>query len=150
MKLVLQKISQEKSIPSHKSFKLWVNTVFNVLSIQQQSFEITIRIVDEDESARLNYYYRHKNRATNVLSFNFAVMPSIEVPIMGDIVICAPITIKEAKAQNKTSEEHFAHLTIHGVLHLLGHDHEKIQDAKKMEKLEVAILGELGYKNPLR
>ena len=148
MKLVLQKISKKKFIPLNKSFTQWVCAVLNIAASNEQSISIVVRIVDEDESAYLNYRYRKKNRPTNVLTFSYNPIFSIEAPISGDIVICAPITIKEANEQNKTIEEHFAHLTVHGVLHLLGYDHKKEKDAKKMEKFEISILKYLGYKNP--
>jgi probable rRNA maturation factor len=148
MKFILQKVSQEHFIPSNKVFAHWVDTVFDTVAIQQKSFEITIRIVDEAEITDLNYFYRKKKQPTNVLSFDFIPLSSIKTPMLGDIIICAPIVIKEAKEQNKSIEAHFAHLTIHGVLHLLGYDHKKAREAKKMEQQEVAILGNLGYKNP--
>jgi len=155
MQLILQKISKEKSIPSIKLFRCWIDAVLKVIEVDRLSgcdyrtFEVVIRIVDEFESASLNYQYRKKNSPTNVLSFNFVPISSVSVPlILGDIVICAPIAILEAREQQKTIVAHFAHLTIHGVLHLLGFDHEKQSDAKKMMNLEIKILKELGYENP--
>jgi probable rRNA maturation factor len=146
MNLVLQKVSRRRSIPSNKSFHFWVNAVLAVISIKKKMLEVTIRIVDEAEITRLNHCFRNKSRPTNVLAFPYKNLQSEWY--LGDIVICAPITIQEAKEQKKTIEAHFAHLTIHGVLHLLGYDHKKTQEAKKMEELEIAILDNLGYKNP--
>ena len=106
--------------------------------------EITIRIVSKQEGCHLNNTYRGKDYATNVLTF-----PLTETPhLMGDIVICAPIVATEAIAQNKTLEAHYAHLTVHGVLHLHGYDHEIEAQAELMESLEITILQKLGYANP--
>ena len=106
--------------------------------------EVTIRIVDEAEALALNSAYRGKDYATNVLTF-----PLVEEPhLMGDIVLCAPIVAAEAIAQNKTLEAHYAHLTVHGVLHLHGYDHEIEAQAQLMETIEIQILAKLGYANP--
>ena len=106
--------------------------------------EITIRIVSTDESKNLNHIYRKKKYPTNVLSFLIHDEPHL----IGDIVLCAPIVEKEALDQNKNLEAHYAHLIIHGALHLYGYDHENKKDADIMEAKEIKILKELGYKNP--
>lgn len=150
MKFILQRISKEKNIPTLASFKYWVKTALNVAANEQQKKAIiTIRIVNEDEIMDLNLRYRNKKCSTNVLSFGFykISLGSVE-KISGDIIICAPIIIREAQKQNKNIEAHFAHLTIHGILHLLGYDHKKISDAKKMEHIEIITLKCLGVKNP--
>ena len=106
--------------------------------------EVTIRIVDENEGRELNNHYRGKDYATNVLTF-----PLTEEPyLMGDIIICAPVVEAEAQAQNKTLEAHYAHLTVHGILHLHGYDHETDAQAELMEELETAIITKLGYASP--
>ncbi|HQM87790.1 MAG TPA: rRNA maturation RNase YbeY, partial [Methylotenera sp.] len=106
--------------------------------------EVTIRIVDEDEGRALNNTYRGKDYATNVLTF-----PITETPhLMGDIVMCAPVVATEALAQHKSIEAHYAHLTVHGILHLHGYDHEIAAQAELMESLETAIISKLGYANP--
>jgi len=112
--------------------------------------EICVRIVEEDEGARLNREYRHKESATNVLSFPVRVAASAALPadILGDIVICAPVVAREAAEQGKSREAHWAHLMVHGLLHLLGHDHETDQEARAMEGLESKILQDLGYPAP--
>ena len=118
--------------------------------------EIAIRIVDEAESRSLNHDYRGKDYATNVLSFPFELpegMPEevraeLGEGIIGDIAICAPVVEREAKEQGKTAEAHWAHMVVHGVLHLLGHDHVEDAGAEIMEALEVRALAELGYPNP--
>ena len=120
------------------------------------SGEIAIRIVDEAESQALNRDYRGKDYATNVLSFPFELpegMPEemraeLGEGIIGDIAICAPVVDREAKEQGKSTEAHWAHMVVHGVLHLLGHDHVEDAGAEIMEALEVRALSELGYPNP--
>jgi probable rRNA maturation factor len=134
----IQIASQLANIPSKAQFKKWAKAALRVES------EVTIRIVDEDEARALNSQYRGKDYATNVLTF-----PLTDTPIlMGDIVICAPVVTAEATEQNKSIEAHFAHLTVHGMLHLSGFDHETEPQAELMEALEVQILAKLGYANP--
>ncbi|MDH5444855.1 MAG: rRNA maturation RNase YbeY [Gammaproteobacteria bacterium] len=110
--------------------------------------EITVRIVDEHESATLNETYRHKTGPTNVLSFPFESPPGVELPLLGDLVICAPVVDKEAKQQGKTSQAHWAHMVVHGSLHLQGYDHIEPDQAEQMEVLEIDILARLGFSNP--
>ncbi|MEY3932998.1 MAG: putative metal-dependent hydrolase, partial [Pseudomonadota bacterium] len=115
-----------------------------LLPIVDKNAEITIRIVDNDESINLNNIYRKKKSPTNVLSF----LVDDEVHLIGDIVLCAPVIEKEALEQSKKIEAHYAHLIIHGALHLYGYDHENKKDADIMEAKEIKILTKLGYKNP--
>jgi probable rRNA maturation factor len=110
--------------------------------------ELTVRLVDEAESQELNSRYRGKDAPTNVLSFPAELPPGTGIPLLGDIVICAPLVQIEAMAQNKPVRAHWAHLVIHGVLHLIGHDHQGEQEAEAMEALEVDLLFSLGYDNP--
>ena len=136
--LSFQNATADLNVPTKQQFKKWVKTALRV------DTEVTIRLVDEVEGRALNLAYRGKDYATNVLTF-----PITEEPhLMGDIVICAPIVAKEAVEQNKTIEAHYAHLTVHGVLHLHGYDHEIDAQAELMEKLEIQILAKLGYANP--
>lgn len=138
LKFYYQNASEFANIPANAMFKKWAQAALRVES------EVTIRIVDEHEARALNSQYRAKDYATNVLTF-----PITEEPIlMGDIVICAPVVAAEAIAQNKSIEAHFAHLTVHGMLHLCGFDHETEAQAELMEALEVQILAKLGYANP--
>jgi probable rRNA maturation factor len=116
---------------------------------------LTVRFVDSDEAQALNFQYRHKNYATNVLSFPYEAPPwpdeqasKDEPAYLGDLVICLPVVIAEASAQQKTLPAHTAHLVIHGVLHLLGFDHETIADAEAMESREIIALQQLGFANP--
>ncbi len=107
--------------------------------------EITVRVVDSEEGQALNRDYRHKDYATNVLTFDYAQAPVV----MADLVLCAPVVAREAREQGKTLQDHYAHLLVHGTLHAQGWDHETSeQDAEEMEAVEVAILGELGVENP--
>jgi probable rRNA maturation factor len=145
MKINLQIATQEKNIPSESLFKSWVKAA---LPGKKQKMEITIRLVDIPEITELNKKYRHKKALTNVLAFPFQAPPGIKISILGDLVICAPIANKEAIEQKKSTKAHWAHLTIHGVLHLLGYEHSTQKDAKKMEALEIKILKKLGFPNP--
>lgn len=112
--------------------------------------ELTVRIVDEAEAAALSRRWRRRKESTNVLSFPAAGLERIAPGLLGDIVICAPLARREAREQGKKPEAHWAHLVIHGTLHLLGYDHETARDAKVMESLEVGVLERLGFANPYR
>jgi probable rRNA maturation factor len=109
--------------------------------------EVTIRVVGEPEGTELNERWRRKNGPTNVLSFPAGAMDTAP-HLLGDIVICAPVVQREAAAQRKTAAAHWAHMVVHGILHLLGYDHHKRRDSATMEALEIRILRELGYPNP--
>ena len=110
--------------------------------------KLVIRIVDEPESQALNRQYRGIDKPTNVLSFPFEAPPHVPSRHIGDLVICAPVVEREAAEQGKPLEAHWAHMVVHGVLHLLGYDHQTDADAETMEGLEIAILGRLGFPNP--
>ncbi len=110
--------------------------------------ELVIRVVDEAESSALNRDYRGRDRPTNVLSFPFEAPPPIESYLIGDLVICAPVVAREALAQGKAAKAHWAHMVVHGVLHLLGFDHPSDAEAESMEALEREIQGGLGYPDP--
>lgn len=144
--LDLQRAAQAKAIPSRRSFLYWIQTTLQQQKIKQA--EITLRIVTKKESAYLNATYRHKTGPTNILSFPFAAPPGISSDLLGDLVICASLVAKEAREQDKPVRAHWAHLTIHGVLHLLGYDHIKNKDAEIMEKLEIKLLKKLGFADP--
>lgn len=110
--------------------------------------EVSLRLVGESESGRLNRQYRHKNGPTNVLSFPLGVPEEYGGLVLGDLVICAPVVRAEAHAQGKLPKAHWAHMVVHGMLHLQGHDHEEAAQAEAMEELERDILAELGYADP--
>ena len=132
-------------IPAKARFSEWVDAV---LVDQDKHGELTIRVVDEAESQALNLEYRKKDKPTNVLSFPFESPPDVESELLGDLVICEPVVTAEAAEQEKPREAHWAHMVVHGTLHLLGYDHVEADDAKVMETLEIDLLARLGYANP--
>ncbi len=143
--LELQRAAPGVDIPEEKEFRRWAEAV---LSGRRQSAELVIRVVDEEEGRELNRRYRGRDSAANVLSFPFEPPAMVETGLLGDLVICAPVVAREAREQAKPSVAHWAHLTVHGLLHLLGFDHLNEQEAVEMEKLEVIILEELGFPDP--
>lgn len=144
--LDLQIVSENtQGLPTKAQFMQWLEAV---LPQFQPVSEVTIRIVDEAESHELNLTYRGKDRPTNVLSFPFEAPPEVELPLLGDLIICRQVVEKEAAEQDKTVEEHWAHMVIHGCLHLLGYDHIEDDEAEEMEGLETEILQKLGYEDP--
>ena len=134
-------------IPSSRSFKSWVAAAL-AATRRRSVTELAIRIVGAREARTLNREYRSKDYATNVLSFPVDLPRGVVLPLIGDLVLCAPVVAREAREQGKVLGHHYAHLTIHGVLHLLGHDHEAHRAAQKMESLERQILGKFGMPNP--
>ncbi|WP_017446156.1 rRNA maturation RNase YbeY [Gayadomonas joobiniege] len=144
--LDLQIATQTDQLPSEEEFRLWASRAL----AEQGHSELSIRIVDANESQQLNHAYRGKNKATNVLSFPFQSPPglTIKLPFVGDLVICAEVVFTEAAAQNKTAKAHWAHMVVHGCLHLLGYDHIEAEDAQVMENLEIKILTQLGFDDP--
>ena len=134
------------AIPSADSLAQWANAVLLAEDLREQ--EVTIRFTDEAESQQLNSDYRQKDKPTNVLSFPFEAPPGIEINLLGDLIICAPVISREAGEQNKAVEHHYAHMTVHGILHLLGYDHITDEDAEVMESKEIEILSALGIANP--
>ena len=140
----VQNATAFEPLPGHEQFLLWVEAVLG----RESDAEVTLRLVDRDESRELNSRYRGKDKATNVLSFPAELPPGLNIPLLGDIVICAPLVDEEALAQNKPAQTHWAHLVIHGVLHLLGHDHQDEQEAQAMEAIEIDLLASLGIGNP--
>jgi probable rRNA maturation factor len=132
-------------VPDDESFVRWASAA---LARFRGTGEIAIRIVDRDEGAAFNEHYRHRRTATNVLSFPAELPPDIDLPLIGDLVICGAVVVAEAHAQGKPVEAHWAHLTVHGVLHLIGFDHQTDAEAREMEGLETATLIDLGYADP--
>ncbi len=132
-------------LPSEAQLEHWLKAA---LADEKDETEITVRLVDEHESRELNRDYRGKDKSTNVLSFPFEAPPGIELPLLGDLVICRQVVEREAAEQHKLPEAHWAHMVIHGCLHLLGFDHIKDDEAEIMEAREIAILAELGIANP--
>jgi probable rRNA maturation factor len=139
LKVHLQIGSRSARAPAESQLRRWASAAL------KSPGEITVRIVGTAEGRRLNCRYRGENHATNVLSFPYA---SSRAGIQGDIVLCAPVIAREARHQGKSLEAHYAHLTIHAVLHLQGHEHARRSDAEKMEALEKKLLTKLGYPDP--
>lgn len=144
--LDLQIATDHQGIPTADLFQQWVDTVLKNQGLDAQ--ELTIRVVDEEESRELNHQYRDKDKSTNVLSFPFEAPPGIEMNLLGDLVVCAQVVEKEAKEQNKPLAHHWAHMIVHGTLHLLGFDHIEDAQAEEMESLEIALLAKLDIDDP--
>ncbi|NRQ44508.1 rRNA maturation RNase YbeY [Rheinheimera sp. YQF-2] len=143
--LDLQLASSAADLPGEADIQQWLQSA--ILPFQSEA-EVTVRIVDNSESQQLNSDYRGKDKPTNVLSFPFQCPPGIELALLGDLVICAPVVAAEALEQGKSLQAHWAHMVVHGSLHLLGFDHINDDDAQQMEAEEVTILQQLGFTNP--
>jgi probable rRNA maturation factor len=141
----VEDLSGAAGVPAVADFQRWAAAAF---AGRRPEAELSIRIVGESEGAELNSRYRGKSGPTNVLSFPAELPTGVPLPLVGDLVICAPVVAREAAAQGKTDEAHWAHLTVHGCLHLIGYDHEDDHKAAEMEPLETAILAGLGYPDP--
>jgi probable rRNA maturation factor len=134
-----------EGIPGEDAIRQWV---LLALPQQRKDSELTVRVVDEAEMTALNRQFRGKDGVTNVLSFPYEAVGGVASGLLGDVVICAPVVASEAIAQNKSLLAHWAHMVIHGVLHLLGYDHHDEEDAQEMEAREAELLASLGYVNP--
>jgi len=145
LELGLQIASTAPGLPREDDFRRWVEAV---LAAHRDVAELSVRIVDEAEGRQLNRDYRGRDYATNVLSFPAELPAELELPLLGDLVLCAPVVAREATEQKKPQAAHWAHLTVHGCLHLLGFDHESDGPAQIMEALETEILARLGYPDP--
>jgi probable rRNA maturation factor len=147
--LEVQRATTSTNTPGDEQFQLWVNAV---PTTHDHILGLTIRIVDEEEARRYNRDYRDKDYPTNVLSFRADLPEGLPAEIryreLGDILICAPVVGRESLEQRRLEPDHWAHLTIHGVLHLLGYDHEQSDEAAVMESLETKILKTLGVSDP--
>jgi probable rRNA maturation factor len=134
-----------EGVPDEQDIRAWAG-----LALQEagEEREVVVRIVDEAEITALNRQYRGKDGPTNVLSFPCEGFPGVATELLGDVVICAPVVAGEAVTQGKSPQSHWAHLVMHGVLHLLGYDHHTDAEAQPMESREIALLSELGYSDP--
>lgn len=141
----IQRVFESEGQPDEVQIQAWVDAA---LEDVEQDTEIVIRIVDEAESAQLNGQYRHKKGPTNILSFPFEAPVGIELNLLGDLVVCAPVVAREAIGQHKPLAHHWAHIIVHGVLHLLGYDHLDDDEAEQMEGREIEILKKLNINNP--
>jgi len=145
----IERATQTAGTPGDEQFQAWIQAV---PAAPGPGYTLGIRIVDEEEAQGFNREYRGRDYATNVLSFP-AELPEglpedIRASMLGDLLICAPVVVREAREQNRPAADHWAHLTIHGILHLLGYDHEQPEDAVVMESLETEILAGLGIPDP--
>ena len=140
----LQIASNAAGLPDADELEAWAAAA----RLDGSDASIVIRIVDEAESRQLNRDYRGRDKPTNVLSFPFEPPPGVPEAHLGDLVICAPVVLAEAREQNKSTEAHWAHMVVHGVLHLQGYDHQNSAEAEEMESLERRILAGLGYPDP--
>lgn len=136
---------QESGLPTAEQIEQWATAA---VQPQSDEVEMTVRIVDEAESHALNLNYRGKDRPTNVLSFPFECPDEVELPLLGDLVICRQVVEREAQEQDKPVMAHWAHMVVHGSLHLLGYDHIEDDEAEEMESLETQIMTELGFADP--
>ena len=147
--------SGARDVPREGEIRAWLRHALQKLPDVEQTCEVSVRIVDEKEGREINKRYRNIDKPTNVLSFpadgrdGFA-LPQDTPRVLGDIVICAPVVEREASAQDKALDGHWEHLLVHGLLHLLGYDHESAEEARAMESLEVAILADHGIADPYR
>ncbi len=145
VELDLQIASTDPDVPEDADFEAWVQAG---LAGRVPAAELSIRVVDEEEGRVLNSTYRGRDYATNVLSFAADLPAGVDVPLLGDLVICAPVVAREAIDRDKPAHAHWAHLVIHGLLHLLGYDHVEDSEAQRMEAEERALLARLGYSDP--
>lgn len=135
----------DPAIPGTADFERWVRAA---LAGEREAAEVSLRVVGVEEGAELNASYRGRSGPTNVLSFPCDSPPGMEPPLLGDVVMCAPVVAREAREQGKPGAAHWAHMTVHGILHLLGYDHETPGEADVMERREARILATLGYADP--
>jgi probable rRNA maturation factor len=140
-------IASTTPAPTEEEIRSWIAASVAGRTEQEQ-VEVCVRLVDDDEMTQLNKTFRGKTGSTNVLSFPASLPGELGLPLLGDIVICSPVVAAEAAEQGKSSSAHWAHMTVHGTLHLLGYDHIEEEDAATMETLETAILAQLNYSNP--
>lgn len=145
LSLDLQVAESSDDQPPPADFERWVSLA---IANRMNDVELTIRLVNEAEITDLNHNYRNKNKATNVLSFPADLPEHIEIPLLGDMIICPAVVAREAQEQGKAVSAHWAHMVIHGTLHLLGYDHIDEQEAEEMERLETQLLANIGIDNP--
>lgn len=136
-----------RGVPAPASFRRWAEAALRGAR-RRRPAALAIRLVDRDEGRALNHRYRGRDQATNVLSFPAEPPPGIDLPLIGDLAICVPVVEREAHEQGKPAAAHWAHMTVHGVLHLLGYDHVEDAEAERMEALETRILAGLGLPDP--
>lgn len=142
----MQCASGTSAPPSAAAIRRWARAA--LAGVRRRRLGVNVRIVGTGESRRLNARYRRRDRPTNVLSFPYEAPPGTKSDLLGDLVICAPVVRSEARAQGKPEAAHWAHMVVHGILHLRGYDHDNEDDATVMERREIRILRALGFPNP--
>ena len=143
--VAVQRACTASGVPSTAKLVQWAEAA---LAGRSEGAQMTVRVVDEREGAELNERYRRRVGPTNVLAFEFDALELPAARILGDVVVCAPVAAREAREQAKRLDAHWAHLVVHGTLHLLGYDHDRSESATEMESAEREILGRLGYPDP--
>jgi probable rRNA maturation factor len=144
--LSVQVATSAKDVPSRASLIAWTRAALK--GVRRQSISVTLRVVTSGESKKLNSTYRDKHKPTNVLSFPFETLPGTRSDLLGDVVICAEVVRREAREQGKEMRAHWAHMVVHGIMHLRGYDHQRSEDAAVMEARETRVLKALGFPNP--
>jgi probable rRNA maturation factor len=142
-------VENENDLPTEEQLSTWVSAAL-LKRTEHEEPELTIRIVDEAESQELNNEYRGKDKPTNVLSFPFEAPAHVPIPLLGDLIVCKQVVEREAIEQAKTLTSHWAHMIVHGCLHLLGYDHIEDEEAEEMEGIERVIMNELGFEDPYK
>jgi probable rRNA maturation factor len=142
-------VEKENDLPTEDQLHTWASMAL-VTRTEHEEPELTIRIVDEEESQELNNEYRGKDKPTNVLSFPFEAPAHVPIPLLGDLVVCKQVVEREAIEQDKTLTAHWAHMIVHGCLHLLGYDHIEDGEAEEMEGIERVVMNDLGFEDPYK
>ena len=142
-------VKNEHDLPTEEQFSLWATAAL-LNRTEYEEPEMTIRIVDEEESQQLNHEYRGKDKPTNVLSFPFEAPAHVPIPLLGDLIVCKQVVEREAIEQGKALTSHWAHMVIHGCLHLLGYDHIEDEEAEEMEAIEKIVMAKLGLDDPYK
>ena len=142
-------VVDREGIPAEDTLAKWAGQALETGG-RTADAELTVRVVEPDEIQHLNGIYRHMDKPTNILSFPFECPSEVDLPLIGDLVVCLKVLKREALEQHKSVEEHFAHLIVHGCLHLIGYDHIEPSDAQVMEPLEIKAVQALGYDNPYK
>jgi probable rRNA maturation factor len=146
LRVNLQRATAAAGVPSRATLAAWARAA--LAGVRRHQVAVTIRVVGKNESKSLNSRFRGKQKPTNVLSFPFEPPPGTRSDLLGDVVICADVVRREAGEQGKTARAHWAHMVVHGIMHLRGYDHETSEDAAVMEAREVRVLRALGFPNP--
>ena len=142
-------VAKENDLPTEEQLTQWATAALKARTEHEEP-ELTIRIVDEAESQELNHDYRGKDKPTNVLSFPFEAPAHVPIPLLGDLIVCKQVVEREAIEQGKTLTAHWAHMIVHGCLHLLGYDHIEDEEAEEMEGIERVVMKDLGFEDPYK